>query len=571
MKTDFEELLKQSIGPDLSQSRRILEPWLKVNVDIVSRSFYLRHPSLRREAVFLFVDGLIKTDIIDSGILRPMTRFGEHVNTQEDQLEEVADEQMLLEVIIKEVLLDHGITVAREWEKAILALLSGDTLLLVDGVSAALIVSSRGGQARSIDEPMTEPVLKGPRDGFTEQIRTNTAMVRRRIRDPLFRIEALQLGTKTKTDIHLAYIEGTVKEGLVEEVKQRLGRIQIDGVIDSGYVEELIEDAPLSPFSTLQSTERPDKVAASLLEGRIAIFVDNSPFVLIAPTYFWQFFQASDDYYSRYWVGSFFRMVRLLALVISLTLPSIYVLFATFHQEMLPTELAITIASAREGVPFPALFEGLLMEIVFELMREAGLRMPRPIGSAVSIVGSLVIGQAAVQAGVVGTFLVIVVAVTGIASFALPNFAGTFSLRVLRFPLLIASGTTGLLGFATVFTLILIHAVSLRSFGESYFAPATPFVPSDQKDVVMRAPWWLMRRRPAMADGDPYRLDPDSFPHPPVEEGTGLRPRKPAKERMEEPMEEPDSITSSAPTINDFPSERSQQGHRPRRGEPDEP
>ncbi|MCU9612590.1 spore germination protein [Caldibacillus lycopersici] len=305
-----------------------------------------------------------------------------------------------------------------------------------------------------------------------------------------------------------------MKEGLVEEVKKRLEGIKIDSVLESGYIEELIDDAPYSPFSTIQSTERPDKVASAIFEGRVAVFVDNTPFVLIMPAYFWQFLQASDDYYSNYLMGSFFRMIRYTAFIISLTLTSIYVMLASFHQEMIPTTLALTIASGREVVPFPVLLEALLMELAFELMREAGLRMPKPVGQAVSIVGSLIVGQAAVQAGIASPFMVIIVAITGISSFAVPNDSASYSIRLIRFPMLFASGTLGLLGFATMFVLIAIHTLSLRSFGESYLAPATPFKPSDQKDAVVRFPWWSMKSQPELAEGQEDRLGDEQIPKP---------------------------------------------------------
>ncbi|WP_225228829.1 spore germination protein [Bacillus sp. PS06] len=256
------------------------------------------------------------------------------------------------------------------------------------------------------------------------------------------------------------------------------------------------------------------------MEGRVAIFVDNSPFVLVVPTYFWQFLQASDDYYSRYMSGTFFRLIRYIAFVISLTLSSFYVMLVSFHQEMIPTPLAVTIASGREVIPFPVLLEAVVMEIAFELMREAGLRMPKPVGQAVSIVGSLIIGQAAVQAGLVSPLMVIVVAVTGISSFAIPNYAASFSIRLIRFPLLIASGTLGLLGFATMFALLAIHAFTIRSFGESYLAPATPFQPSDQKDSMIRMPWWKMERQPQLAEGVESRVGKHQRPEPP-KKGSG--------------------------------------------------
>jgi len=495
-----DHILQLDFGNDLKVNSSHLRTLFQHSIDLAERPFLLATEPPIAGKLF-FIEGLTDSQTIQTGVLDPLQRLKPGFP--------------LVESVLESIVQTSSARVVGKLAEASDALLGGQTVLLLEGSSKALVLSTNGGATRSISEPSTEPVIRGPRDGFTEDLRTNTALVRRRIRDPRFCLESTKVGKKSKTEVNIAYISGLVKEGLVEEIHKRLDRIEIDGILESGYIEELIDDAPFSPFVTTQSTERPDKVAASLLEGRAAIFVDQSPFVIIVPATFWQFIQASDDYYSRYYVGSFFRMVRLGAYFITLTLPSLYVLVASFHQEMMPTPLALTIASGREVVPFPVLFEVLAMEMAFELMREAGLRMPRPIGSAVSIVGSLVIGQAAVQAGVVGPFAVIIVAVTGIATFAIPNYAIAFSMRIIRFPLLLASGTMGLLGFGAVMMIIIMHVLSLRSFGEPYLAPLSPFRPSEQKDIIIRVPWWSMIKRPLMARGNPQRQRKHAMPAPP--------------------------------------------------------
>ncbi|WP_400243509.1 spore germination protein [Niallia sp. JL1B1071] len=478
------------------------------SVDLVKRNiFFLGNRQV--SSVLFYIDGLASIEHVEKVIDAMMYEGNEFV--KRNQLM-ISDLQTLIE---QHVLMNTSFSMIEEVEKALIAILSGDSILFVDGCHKAFHIQTKGWDTRSVDEPQTEQVVRGSRDGFTENIRTNTALVRRRIRDPELRLETMSIGLRTRTDVNIAYINGVVKKGLVDEVKKRLNSIQIDGILESGYIEEMIADSPFSPFTTVMSTERPDKVASALLEGRVAIFVDNTPFVLVVPTYFWQFLQASDDYYMGFMAGSFFRIIRYIAFIISLTLTSIYVMLVSFHQEMIPTPLALTIASGREIVPFPVLLEALLMEITFELMREAGLRMPKPVGQAVSIVGSLVIGQAAVQAGIVSPFMVIVVAVTGISSFAIPNYSASYSIRLIRFPLLIASGTLGLLGFSVMFALLAIHALSIRSFGESYLAPATPFQPNDQKDTLIRFPWWGMKKRPQLADGDTIKLGARQKPKPP--------------------------------------------------------
>jgi spore germination protein KA len=500
--------LRDLFSIHLDMNVKAINDVLGDSVDLVKREF-VYHGKDDIKATCFFTDGLVNTQVVEKLIEFLIDKIQHTTRNLPDK-----DSPLSTDEIIKHLVINPSIKVIKVMEEGIEGILSGDTLVLFDGSNEPLLLSSRGYDARSVSEPATEQVVRGPRDGFTENIRTNTALVRRRIRDPNFRIDSLKIGRKSKTDINIAYIKGVVKEGLVDEVKKRLQKIEMDTIIESGYIEELMEDAPYSPFTTVQSTERPDKVTAELCEGRVAIFVDNTPFVLIVPTYFWQFLQASDDYYAKFYTGSFFRLIRYFAFVISLTLPSIYVMLGSFHQEMIPTPLALTIASGREVIPFPVLLEALIMEISFELMREAGLRMPKPVGQAVSIVGSLIIGQAAVQAGMVSPFMVIVVAITGIASFAIPNYAASFSIRLIRFPLLIASGTLGLLGFAAAFSMLAIHALSIRSFGEAYLAPAAPFQPSDQKDTIIRFPWWKMDKQPQLAEGSENRVEQDSIPQP---------------------------------------------------------
>ncbi|MFD0672163.1 spore germination protein [Cohnella sp. GCM10027633] len=499
--------LKEPFKPALSDKTAAVEGILGNSVDVQKRDFALcGHPEHPGECFFL--DGMADATVVES-ILRALVVAGGELRLDPATLKDA-------DAIRTRLLFNASAKVIDKVGDGIAGIVSGDTLVAIDGVEEAILVSTRGWKDRGIEEPSTENNVRGPRDGFTESIRTNTTHIRRRVKDPMLRIDSMIIGARTKTDINIAYVKDLVKEGLVDEVKQRLGRIKIDAILESGNIEELIEDAPLSPFNTIQSTERPDKVASALLEGRVAIFVDNTPVVLVVPTSFWQFIQAPDDYYERYWVGSFFRFIRYIAFMISLLLPSIYVMLVSFHHEMIPTSLALTIASGREVVPFPVLLEALLMELAFELMREAGLRMPKPIGQAVSIVGSLIIGQAAVQAGLVSTFMVIVVAITGIASFAIPSYTSSLAIRLCRFPILIASGLFGLLGFATTFFALLLHALSIRSFGEPYLAPVSPYVHSEQGDLMLRLPMWMQDERPSFAQ-DQARMGDDQKPRPPKE------------------------------------------------------
>jgi spore germination protein KA len=376
--------------------------------------------------------------------------------------------------------------------------LSGDTVILIEDQSIGISVSIKGFESRGVEEPQSATLIKGPRDGFTETLSTNTSLVRRRIRSSNLWFKSMKIGRVTKTDVVVGYIKGIANEDIIKEVQERLKRIDIDGVLESGYIEELIQDETYSPFPTIYSTERPDSVAAKLLEGRVAIFVDGSPFVMVVPSLIIEFFQASEDYYQRADIATVLRFLRFLCFFIALLAPSFYIAVLTYHQEMLPTQLLIGIAAQREGVPFPAFIEALMMEIAFEILREAGVRMPRAVGQAMSIVGALVLGQAAVQAGLVSPAMVIVVALTAVANFCFPSINMAISIRMIRFVMMSLAAAFGFFGVMFGLIFLCIHLSGLRSFGVPYTAPAAPFILQDQKDVFFRVPWWGMFSRPRL-------------------------------------------------------------------------
>ncbi|WNQ10406.1 spore germination protein [Paenibacillus aurantius] len=386
-----------------------------------------------------------------------------------------------------------------DYDEMMHALFSGQTILLVEGINRALSVSTEGGARRGVEEPSTQSVIRGPREGFTETIDVNTAMVRRKIRDPRLWIENQRIGKVTHTRVALMYIKGLADEGVLKEVRHRLSRIDIDGILESGYIEEMIQDAPFSPFPTLFNTERPDTAAAWLLEGHVAVFVDGTPFILLAPALFNQYFHAPEDSYQRADFAALLRLLRFLCFFIALLAPSLYIAITTFHQELLPTPLLIGLAGQREGVPFPAFVEALAMEITFEILREASVRMPKTIGQSVSIVGTLVIGQAAVEAGLVSPAMVIIVSITAISNFVIPAFSMGISIRMLRLLFMGLAASFGLFGLVICMIGMILHLTSLSSFGVPYMAPFAPFMPAEQKDSLIRLPRWAMFSRPRMS------------------------------------------------------------------------
>lgn len=444
----------------------------------------------RRPALLLFIEGMVQNDRVEQAILEPLIRWGD----PEEVPGAHPDLPTWLEAVAVTVIQAEPV---RTVGQAVDVVVGGDAVLLVDGVTHGVKLSTRGWQQRAIEEPSSESVIRGPREGFIETLRTNTALVRRKLRSPHLKIERLVIGRRTRTMVDVMYLKDIASPSLVAEVKTRLQRIDIDGVLDTGMLEEFIEDQPSSPFPQIINTERPDRVASGLLEGKVAIMCDGSPFALMAPVTFWTFMHAGEDYYERFWISTFLLWIRYLFLLLALVGPSLYVAVTTFHQEMLPTTLLLSVAAAREGIPFPALVEVFLMELFFEALREAGVRLPRQVGQAVSIVGALVIGEAAVRAGLASAPVVIIVASTGIASFVFPRFNLGIAIRLLRFPMMVLAGSLGLFGIMTGLIMILIHLCALRSFGVPYLQPIAPTSWGDLKDVLIRAPMWLMGKRPA--------------------------------------------------------------------------
>lgn len=387
------------------------------------------------------------------------------------------------------------------WNDMMYELLSGDALIMVDSCAGGMMMNVRGGEQRDISEPTREVNIRGPRDSFTESNGINVSLVRRRLKSPNLWLESLTIGDVSKTEVSMMYVKGTVDDALIEEVRSRLKDIRIDAVLESGVIEQLIEDETYTPFPTVYNTERPDVTAGNLLEGRMAIFVDGTPNVLIVPTTFTHFFKSAEDYYQRADFAIVMRSIRYFSFIILILLPSAYIAVTTHHQEMIPTSLAINLLAQREGVPFPVLFEAILMEAAFEIIREAGTRMPRAIGQAVSIVGAIVLGQAAVEAGIVTAMMVIIVAFTGIASFTMPGFTLSTSSRIIRFPMMLTAASFGFYGVIIGVILLVAHLVSLRSFGVPYLSPLAPFDLYGQGDTLLRKPFKSAETRPNAPKG----------------------------------------------------------------------
>ncbi|CAG7629820.1 Spore germination protein B1 [Paenibacillus solanacearum] len=502
-----ETLEVRTLTASLEANLRIVRSMLGASPDVIVRTMVHKQAADLHFAL-IYIDGLVDALSINQMIAE--------INKQA----EIEGPEPCSAAGFYRLLKDHALAIGSLGEALTLndvwnAIFNGSTVIMVDGCVTALTADTAGGDRRAVEEPSSQTVIRGPKEGFTENFRTNTAMIRRKIKSPDLRIDCKTIGTKTQTNVAVIYLHGVANDEVVNEIHKRLNSIDTDSILESGYIEEFIQDAAYTPFPTVMNTERPDAAAAGILEGQVVILVDGTPFVLIAPVTFFKFFQSSEDYYQRFDIASFLRLIRFVSFVVSMLLPSLYIAITTFHQEMLPTTLLIGLAAQREGVPFPALVEAMLMELTFEVLREAGVRMPRVIGPAISIVGALVLGQAAVQAGLVSGAMVIVVSFTAIANFVIPALNMATAARLIRFTLMILGATLGLFGIVSGLMALLIHMSGLRSFGISYLLPVAPLVPGNLKDIFVRVPWWKMNTRPRLISPNHVREGKRQKPSPP--------------------------------------------------------
>lgn len=478
------------LAKDIQQVKKIFDHFS----DMVYREFKVGGT---HNAVIFFLDGFVNSKLINSDVLKPLLNYRK--NEFENRKIHFDD---MMNFIQSEIISAAQISSGVNLQEILDHVLSGEVILLINGIRQALFIDIKEYEKRSIEESIIEPTIRGPRDGFTEDLRTNICQVRRRLKTSKLKMERMQVGRLSNTNMAICYIEGIADNSVVKEVQKRISKIDIDAVLESGYIEELIEDNHFSVFSQFGYTERPDKLAGSLLEGQIGIIIDNTPIALIAPQTLFQAMTSCEDYYERGFLSSPIRFIRYFYLGLALAAPSFYIALLTFHQGMIPRNLLFAIWISRENVPFPVLVEALMIEIFFEGLREAGIRLPGIAGQTVSIVGAFVIGQAAVQANIVSASMVIVVSITGISSFIIPRYNLALSIRILRFVMMILAGSFGLYGMYMGGVVILIHMAKLRSFGVPYLSPLAPLDLASLKDVFIRAPWWAMNTRPEFINNE---------------------------------------------------------------------
>ncbi|OAA92698.1 spore germination protein [Clostridium coskatii] len=498
------------LNKSLSNNLNVLHELFSNCADVVYHKFVIH--SMKCSCVLIFINGLSDIRSINESILPSIMNIKKVTENDLkcDYTVEIIKKYFLEITKISEVSTIGQITNA---------LLNGNTILLLDGDDIALEMETPGWKEKSISGTDVEKVIRGPNEGFTQNISINISQLRRKIKSSDLKVEDFIIGKQTHTKISITYLQGIVDNNIVEDVKKRLSKIDIDSVLESGYIEELIEDTHYTLFPQIQHSERPDRVAAGILEGRVALLVDGTPCVLILPATLIQFLQTSEDYYERYTTTIFVRFIRLIFFVISLLLPGCFVAIILYHKEMIPTPLLITIIGASHGVPFPIFIEALLMETAFETLREAGIRLPSPANQTVGIVGALVIGDAAVRAGVISPIMVIVIAITAIASFSIPSYDMGYAIRILRFSMLFLGAFLGLYGILLGIIVLLIHLSSLSSFGINYLSPLAPLNLKDLKDTLIRFPWSHMKCRPHFANANNLCRQKSSYENKKDEKG----------------------------------------------------
>ncbi|HCC06632.1 MAG TPA: spore germination protein [Clostridiales bacterium] len=486
----IKETEKDDKPPSINKLTGILEEDIKLfsnifsnNDTLIIRKFQNKYLDSAKCCV-IYIEGMVKNEILNENIIKPIlsNNLGEEISNKN-----------LLEELQYKVIVSNNVKKSSDIDEIVNSVIYGDTIFLLDGYDKVLIINSKGWETRAVAEPTSEKVIRGPREGFTESININLSLLRRKIKNPDLKFKFKEIGVMTHTKTCICYIEGLVSDKILKELNKRLDDIKIDGILDAGYIQELIKDSPYSPFETVGTTERPDVLAAKLLEGRIGLFIDGTPFVLTVPFLMIEYFQVNEDYYNNFIYASINRILRITGGLLSISVPAIYISLITYNQEMIPTPLILSISAARQGVPFPTVVEALLMLLVFEILREAGTRMPVQIGQAVNIVGALVLGQAAVEAKLVSAPIVIVTALTGISSLLIVNLIGASIIT--RTIFLLLASIMGMYGYIFGVVGLVIYLMSMRSFGVPYMLNIISFDEEDIKDTIIRAPWWEMNFR----------------------------------------------------------------------------
>lgn len=477
---------------NLKENLDLINDRIGKNNIVVTKSLLIGNEE-QLEGAIIYINGLASKDIIDRDVLHPLML---HIK------ENLKDKPNIMEYISKKYITMSNTKIEKDINNILSSLKRGQTALLLENSDESIIIDTSSGDYRSISEPTNESSIRGSREGFIEKLETNTSIIKRRIKDENLVIENMVLGRRTQRDLAIIYIDNIVDKNVLQELKYKLSSIDVDSVPLMGYIQQYIENDAYSIFPQSRTTERPDIVEGNLMEGRIAVMLEGTPMVLLTPSIFIEFFQAIEDYTQRTIVSSFTRILRALSVIIVITFPSIYLTLIKFNAELIPIKFVNTIIQSRSNIPLTPFMEILSMEIIVEFLREGGLRLPPKVNQTLSVVGGIIIGQAAIKAGIVSSSTLLIIGISIIAAFLTPNYDMSLAVRFIRFPMLILSNYLGLLGLTAGFFFLLVHICSLESLGVPYFS----FHNEEYKDIFIRSPLWTMNKRPdSIPNNNPIR------------------------------------------------------------------
>ncbi len=482
---EYSSQLSKSLDKNLKE----LKPYIDRNFDIILRPVSVTKPNGVKGAV-IYIKNMPDQESLQQDILRPLMNYSNTEDFARNGL------NYLVDLIYKSSLSVGEIKKSLSSPEVLQSMFAGLVIVMVDGYDQALIIDITKPEHRAIDEPTTERTIRGSREGFIEDLSVNISLIRKRLADPNLVIEKTKVGRRSRTNVAIIFIEDIADPNIVQEIRDKISKIDTDGVITTSYLEQLMEDNPYSVFPQIRSTERPDKIIPELLEGRVVIMVNGTPRAIIIPSLFVSFLQATEDYNERFYVGSVDRLFRYLAFFLSISLTPLYIALLSFQPELIPFDLLVSLAMSREKVPFPIVVEVLIQEIIIQLVVEAGLRLPVTIAQTVGVVAGIVLGQAAISANLASPAIIIIIAMTTIATYSLPNYSLVLATRLIRFMMLLATSMFGLFGFSLGWLLILAHLTSLESMGVPYLSPLAPTRFRDLKDALIRAPNWTLNKRP---------------------------------------------------------------------------
>ena len=505
---NYEKAPKQNVVSKIDLNLKYIQSKYQtsINSDILIRDFNLIAQNKTYKAFLVYIDGMVDSKLLNDFILDPLMLRSESNTYQSNIMHKSEDNNKQISVskkknfkledyIYNSLVPQNNLKKQTELNKLVESINSGDCALFIDTLEIAFDIDVKGFKQRSVDTPQNENIINGPQEAFVENIRVNTSLLRRILNNENLIIESMQVGEISKTQIAICYMQNIINPELVKEIKYRIKNLKLDSLISSGQLAQLIEENEKIDIPTLLETERPDKCSKFLMQGRAVILVNGNPYAIIAPAVLIDFLASPEDTNLKTIFANFLKVLRILAYFITLLAPGMFIAITGFHHEILPTELLFSILASRENVPFPIIFELILMEISFELIRESGIRVPAPIGATLGIVGALILGDAAVSAHIVSPILIIIVAITGLSSFAIPDFAFSFHLRVYRFLFTLLGFCAGFVGIGAGLLVYINMLCSLKSFGVSFVSPLTSSFSSHLSSFFVK-PAWKYEKRP---------------------------------------------------------------------------